>query len=103
MNYENPWSDYDRFICLGEFTYKGSAVDLYVLKHKEELDQPMYFSMGMRRSNNPSDYIGIPLNKSDVEKFECNHYYAFVPEIVKRLRDKGLIKEWGFHPSTPSV
>lgn len=96
MKYTNPWSDDERFIYLGEFEYKGRSIDLYVLKHDATSDRPMYFSMGARRSSEPHDYYGISLHEEDVVWFEMHHHYAYVPEIVKRLKDKRLDERMGF-------
>lgn len=103
MNYKNPWSDCSNFIDLGEFEYNSQPVDLYVLKHESSSLCPSYFSMGCRLSNEPSDYFGIPLYENNVEVFENKHHYQYVREIIKRLKDRGLMKEWGFEPPIPSA
>ena len=99
MKYNNHWSRDERFIYLGEFEYNNQIVDLYVLKHPTA----KYFCMGCRMSDDFSDYYSIPLYEDDVAWFEVGHRYAYVPEIIKRLKHRGLMKEWGFEPPIPSV
>ena len=56
MNYVNPWADAQSFVDLGSYTLgSGKVVDLYALKELNDNSREWY-SIGVRYSNEPSDY-----------------------------------------------